>query len=639
MRRTAPQFNRRFVCIVHFERLDMAAVISSYFSQPGSYLPFFEFPQVSTYYHPVECDQMDENSIWRHQAARFATLVNNALVHLGGCEHLILAGLSAAQKSYLYFLPHYNIICIDDITDISFLLSPFRPMPERTLSSREDQLLTGLHRAILEGAILQPDPMADEMVPATSASDSLVVVEAEYFASAIIGVNYACSVGSHLLVVPEPTREEVKSVTALIQGWQAGQTNDFRALKDMVLSRVGDTDFRAYSSATFFTAGLPYSMVLKNCIPMCHVHSLYHPDLFVFNSIWRHEGRPDKAAVVFSPLTFSDEETAGVVQLLEHTGIYTRKLLGNDALLYHVDMHVKEFPFDLFHICSHGGEVDGYSRSDEFTDRDGVRHYIEFDDVVGFGVVPGTDTVRVHHKSIPRKFDGHAWGSAAIRSLDLPQYIFADMYKHIRATYRSAEAYSGIRKASIPGSCAIKCADSIYQAMFHSIASHGAPVVFNNTCWSAFGISECFLLAGARAYIGALWAVSNAVATSVAEAFYSDLSLETVMDALHRAIQLANQSSSAHIYHYWGLPFTRFHPSQDRELNRYRVFLNHIEGLKSWKRHADQASEKRQKDDALRLSAWHLGQLFRFFPKDEMLALRQRLSDRGIAADPSSQEF
>jgi CHAT domain-containing protein len=77
------------------------------------------------------------------------------------------------------------------------------------------------------------------------------------------------------------------------------------------------------------------------------------------------------SSIVFSPLEFEDEETNFVINKLEEGFHYVKKLVGEDATSYNIDNHVKEYPYEILHICSHGGEVEGSHLIEQFTDRDG----------------------------------------------------------------------------------------------------------------------------------------------------------------------------------------------------------------------------------------------------------------------------
>ena len=86
------------------------------------------------------------------------------------------------------------------------------------------------------------------------------------------------------------------------------------------------------------------------------------------------DGERFGSAVVFSPTFFSDEETSWLYEFFARNRYYLRPLVAQNASLATFDFHAQYFPYDLLHICSHGGEVDGYKMSEHFTDRDGKTH-------------------------------------------------------------------------------------------------------------------------------------------------------------------------------------------------------------------------------------------------------------------------
>jgi hypothetical protein len=621
-----PCLNTRFACIIDHEQIELAALISSYISEVGSYVPFFEFPSTSSASGPVDTEMVNEHTPSRIRAEEFDVFVGNALLRMGKCEYLILAGLSAEQKSYLRFLGHFTVIEVATLSDVPFALFAFRDEERPVLPCLPEQALIGLYHSILEQRPLRFTSDAPTMEAWAPDGKSLIVVEKHPFISPVLAVHYACAVQSAIAIVDEMKQADGKLVPYLLEGWKNGDISDYEQVVDWVNSRVGAIDFTRYESATFFTIGLPYSLVLRNVIPMCYVHLNYRPDLFIINSILKEASPSAKAALVFSPKEFKIEETSGVITRLRKEHLYVRPLIGKDATVHNLDMHVKEFPYDWLHICSHGGEVSGYIITERFTDRDGHEHIVEYDEVVGFAPQPGKELIPVHRKTIFRKFDGYVWGSAAFRYASYPQYVFADMQNAMSASFRGKEKPTRVYKAVVADSCAIKChgPGGNYQALLQTVGAHGAPVVFNNSCWSAFGIAESFLVAGARGYIGTLWGVDNAVAVGVAESFYSQLFQGTVLDAIHAAGKETLGSTSAYIYVYWGLPFTRLQPIQDADLNRYRVFLQHYEGSVEWKYKADESDRPASREIMEQLSLWNAGQIQKHFPLDEMQKLRER---------------
>jgi hypothetical protein len=115
-----PDIDKDFFCIVSSDQPQLAAAISSYLIKPNFYLPMFEFPSVTKEKDNYENIQIDENSISRNNGMQFNVEVGNSLRRIGGCNYLILVGLSAEQKSYLTFLQGYNTIEINSFTEIDF---------------------------------------------------------------------------------------------------------------------------------------------------------------------------------------------------------------------------------------------------------------------------------------------------------------------------------------------------------------------------------------------------------------------------------------------------------------------------------------------------------------------------------------
>ncbi len=92
-----------------------------------------------------------------------------------------------------------------------------------------------------------------------------------------------------------------------------------------------------------------------------------------------------------------------------------------------------------------------------------------------------------------------------------------------------------VHRENIPrvlGSAALKIADHNYIAMPRELADHGAPVIFNNACASWHELSRRFMFAGARAYIGTLFPVTDAEAAQVAESFVEHDEDLTLAEAL-----------------------------------------------------------------------------------------------------------
>lgn len=218
MNQLIPNLNTRFACIIDHEQIELAALISSYISEAGSYVPFFEFPSTSAESGPKDAETVDEHTPSRIRAEEFDIFVGNALLRMGKCEYLVLAGLSADQKSFLQFQDHFTVIEIASLSDVSFALSAFRVEESPTLRCLPEQALIGLYHAILEQRPLQftsDAPPMEEWVPD---GKSLIVVEKHPFISPVLAVHYACAVRSAIAIVDEMNQTDGRLIPHLLEG-------------------------------------------------------------------------------------------------------------------------------------------------------------------------------------------------------------------------------------------------------------------------------------------------------------------------------------------------------------------------------------------------------------------------------------
>lgn len=507
------------------------------------------------------------------------------------------------------------MIEIPTAEDVEFLLAGFTQDKAEYLSCRPDEILEGLYQAVQTNSKLKIEDAAAPLTPTNVKKEGLIVIENNAVVSSVIAVNYALSINAEIKVVAALADKEEKEISYLIQEWKKGSDARYQELSDKVHERIGGIYFPSYEFATFFTEGLPYSLILHDVIPFTYVHLLYKPDFFIFNN-FLFEKKPNiNAVVVFSPQAFKDEETNYVIKCLQSQHLYVRELIGKAASVYNIDMHVKEFPYDLLHICSHGGEVNGYAIADTFKDRDGNTHTIEYDEVVSFAPNPNEELIPVARKTIWRKFDGLVWGSKEFRAAAYPHYVFADMQIEMDKLFND-KTHKQVRtpKAIVPDSCAIKCADFVYQAMIQVVAGyHTAPFIFNNSCWSAAGIADSFLSGGVRGYIGTLWKVNNQIATEVAETFYNHLFDGTVLDALQKGIEKCRGTNNEGIYIYWGLHFSRIQKGKSIAQSRENVCKALLRSFYRWTDHAKTVVSEKIKDNIKRLADWNMRQLWQYF--------------------------
>lgn len=599
----APLIEKRWICVADRGAVALAAVVSSYLFEHGTYLPLFTFPAVIAPMSEVD-DVSSEIYLSNVMGSSAATFINNAWARMHGSRYLILAGLSTGQISYLAVPKGVEVINISALTSVHGSLSPLLLRHRPKLKCKRSDVLRGLFIAQSVGKTLEVDEGAAQLPGMNSKNTGIIVVEDDDVGS-VVAVNYASSVGASLTVVPKAGRREVSAVHRSLQEWKTnGDDIHRKAVQDAVLQRINGIPFSNFEYATFFTNGLPYSLVLENAIPCSYVHLSLKPDLFVFNCIAFERAEAPHSAVVFSPLFFADEETSWLTQFFMDNNYYTRQLVGRDASFANLDFTVQHFPYSLLHICSHGGEVDGWEVSEQFVDRNGETHVIEYDEVVGCDLVPDKDgRVQVHRKAIFRKLDGLPWMSEELEKKKIPQYVFQDMWQ---ALYRDQRAKINpnakrTKKGQVATSCAIRCSDTIHQGELQILASHSSPLVFNNTCWSWYEVASFFLSCGSRGYIGTLWAIDNEGAILGARTFYDSVFSSTVLSAFHQAVRAIDNTQSKNIYVFWGLHFSTLQQARDAQESRGEVFAELARAFAGWREHIDGSKSEEGKRNATRV--------------------------------------
>ncbi|MGJ1269513.1 hypothetical protein ACR78G_20130 [Sphingobacterium spiritivorum] len=599
-----PTISTDFFCIVNRDNIVLSAVISSYITDVDSYLPMFEFSRVTAPSKEIDIE-LDEDSLSRNRAKVFNVKIKNVLKRIKKPQYMILGGLTDEQKSYLTFLKDYDVLEIDTVDEATHILGAITNKNEK-LVCRPDDVAAGLCAAQQKGLVLAIDENAANVSYEKIKSDVIVVIENIEKAATIIAINYAKAIKAHVLLIPEPSLN-VREIKFKIEEWQGGNKNALYDLGASLYKPLEDTEFGDYKYATFFTIGAPYGFILGNMLPVSHVHLRLNPDFFIFNCIHFEKEEKTNSAIVFSPSHFKDEETDHIISLFEKQYYHVKELVGKDASVYQISNHIKEFPFDILHICSHGGEASGYSVVKTFVDRYGGSHIVEFDEVVSFAPSHNEKLVPVTIKKLWRKFDGLVWGSKALKDIGYRHEIFVDMLKAMDDVKKDERT----RKDVVPNSCAIKCADFYYQGIFDSIAAMRSPFVFNNTCWSWIDIADSFLAGGSRAYIGTLWKVDNVVAKQVAEEFYSNAFDKTIIQALYNSLASTKGNENENIFMLWGLHFSTIGIDNEIKDVKLKVASRLLISLEEWKKMKNKSGHR--SDQIQSFIVWIADQLTTYY--------------------------
>ena len=613
-----PQINSDYFLIVNYEKPLLTAVILSYVNNVGDYVPTFEFAEVTSNANDFDETKLHEGEIDEHYISRvrsqeFNIKVHNSLKRLRRCKYLIIIGLSKDQISYLDFLNDYNTIYIDTIEEADFSLSH---LVEKSgyLPCNSNNVYDALYVAIENNLVLQIDESAGDVVFDDSYKRGVLVIERVNNSTLPLAISYATAVNANLKLIDSPDVDPSK-YRVLIQKWKENASDGiedqiaFNDLSALIYPSIEHIDFLKYEFATFFTKGAPYGLILKNQIPISHVNLQLLPDFFLFNNIQIDSFSDSPSAVVFSPLEFQDEETDSVIEYLENKNLFVKSLIGKNATVFNLDNHIKEYPYSILHMCSHGGEIKGSRITETFKDRDGNGHTIIYDEVATFALSPYQDLHPVTTKSFFRTFDGYIWRSKELKAIEYPNYVFLDMQNYLRKNKDKDRS----KKVIVDGSCYIKCYDFHSQAMFNHLASGHSPLIFNNTCWSWSAISESFLAVGAKAYIGTLWAINNDVAKISAEHFYEDIFDGTILEAFHKIHQKAIGTKDENIYSFWGLHFSRVMSGINKESSRKIVLLKMHKSLQIWKNKLENTTRRGMRKNINEFIDWNAREQFKDF--------------------------
>jgi hypothetical protein len=624
MSRNIPSLSPKFVCIVDHKRQDLAAIISSYITTRDQYPLLFEFPTVSSPHYERKNEEIDENMLSVIRAGEFRTLVNNVLVRISPVENLIIAGLSDDQKSYLDFLKHYNVIEINNLEEIDFLLSPFDEGKGK-IECNPDNFLNGLNAALRSNSVLQFREGVPDIELKNSGGKGLVIIETEPFVATVIAVNYAFSIDADIAFINRASEDERLDILDKFVEFGAGNKYAGDEIRALINQRLNHVDFSKSEFVTYFTTGVPYSFATGNSLPSTYVNCHMRPDFFIANNLIFHGAVRFGGAVVFSPEFFKDEETKLVSKLLGQSNYFIKELFGKAADIMSLDMNIKLFPYDIFHICSHGGEVDGNTVEEDFKDRDGVNHTVVYDMILSPSPSMRSGLIHLQRKNYFKEFDGMRWRSPELKAKNIPHYVFADMQNALHVS-KATDKKIGARK-KISNSSGIQCSNGPHLAMFTTLASHSSPFIFNNTCWSWFHVAEPFLAAGVKCYLGTLWNVKNKAAVDFASTFYQLAFSHSIMDAAYQSMKSIAGSASEDIYMVWGLHFTKLQSAKSINESKEKMFEELMHASGAWQHNLKSVTLKTTRDSISDFLIWIYLETKTTFTANDFAIFKKKLEE------------
>ncbi|WP_316741279.1 hypothetical protein [Pedobacter antarcticus] len=599
-----PSLNKSFLCVINRENIELAAVISSYFAVSGEYLSVFDFPFVSAP-KPEDVnfsDNIDIHALSRQRAVELSAYINNVQARVGTYENILLVGLTDEQKSFLNFVEGSNIIDLNTIDEISFQLDPFLPNEKGKFSCKKSDVLYGLSQAIKTNCILQFDENVETIDYSFNDREGLVIIENVDNISGVIAINYATAIGADVYIVPSIEQTEGQ-IALTIQLWKSGDNTAYETLEELVKSRLGGLDLSVFRFITFFTEGLPYSVIIGNHLPLSYVHLRKRPDHFIINNIIAENVKQFGSAVIFSPEKFDQEEVNDLDSIFASKKVIVKKINGKQATSRNLSRSIEFYPYDIYHIVSHGGQVSGSTIEQIFIDDNGTEHTVVYDFILGLAPGDIDDKIEVTEIIYPRKLNGLDFHSEDRKAQNYPHELFITMYRAIFERPKDKMKTLNENKVIVDSS-GITCADFTFHGLIQYLAGDGIPFIFNNTCWSWSRMADSFLSIGCRGYIGTCWRIDNKVAISCATSFYQYSFEIPICQALFIASKNAGGTESEDIYVYWGLHFSTLKNADSLEESRANVYQNLEKGKEVWKRKLAENLSENQKITIKNIIYW-----------------------------------
>jgi hypothetical protein len=172
-------------------------------------------------------------------------------------------------------------------------------------------------------------------------------------------------------------------------------------------------------------------------------------------------------------------------------------------------------PFDIVVISTHTGDVSGERVTYEFKDSEGLSRRLVIDHAVGFGYDPKTDKVLVQQFERFHELDGVNWTDRAAKE---NLYVGAAITSWVAlgdVLERNKYKVTAEKIQRVIGSMALQMHDDLWFPMLHAFSPSCSPAITNNGCSSWHQLSKRFAFAGARAYVGALFPITEAEAQEV----------------------------------------------------------------------------------------------------------------------------
>lgn len=506
-------------CAIIADNTELAARLSCVLSRQGHYLPVLDGPRMGR-------PDNDNEAVRR----------NNAIAG-AGVRRVILGELSPEQDTAMRaLLPATSVRSVVD-ADIAQLLHSRLAPP--TLRWGRTEIGVGLLEALRNDQLIEFHDEPSPAVASFSGAEHLVVCEAGEDLSEVIAANYAFALGADLIAIPRIEKTTAEDLTeelySLYDRRDQGAAELFASIADRARELCHGVAAPENGSMTFFTRHIPLGLAFPE-VPTTHLRT--YPDLGVaiLNGLAAEQDDRSglRCAVLVDPGTTAAPEIKASAAALAKQQVFVRCYPGPAANVRDITDMVELFPYDFLLFATHCGDAPGYRFTYEYPDSSGSVRRLVVDIALGIGRTDDPDLLEVTQYHRFHELDGVDWRDPEKANKIEVGTAIRDLVE----LTRKPNPLEPVKKDTIPrvlGSAVLQMADDNYLAMPRALADHGSPIVFNNACASWHELSSRFMFAGARAYIGTLFPVTETEAAEVAKRMIEDHGGRPLAQALRHA--------------------------------------------------------------------------------------------------------
>ena len=520
----------------------LVAEISSLFTRSRRYLPVIDGPRMT-------------RPDWSNEVIRRT----NALAK-SQCRQIVLADLdiNSVQNLSRDRLDG-TFISVNSVGEATTALKGWVKGPSKKMAWGSDNLGVGLLIARRSKKCLQPGGCvspSDNIV--SGGTHLLIACEAGNELAQIVASNLAFATDATFLVIPQLPQDERSEWLEAIYSLDSGGdvSGRFVAIRDRARGRLPELEFGTYKQIVFVTDGFPWGIAVPECVT---THLFSYPDLgrCVVEGIWAsHDpSRGARNALLIHPHQVEGSEIKAIAESLYKNKTLVRNQSGPQASVAKIELLTETLPFDIIVLSTHAGDAPGERVTYEFHDSEGHFRRLVIDHALGFGYDPNTKKVLVQQFERFHKLDGVEWTDQAAKA---NQYVGTAITSWIALGNVLERDKYKVASEKIPrviGSMALQMYDGLWIPMTQGFCPSCLPIIVNNGCSSWHQLSKRFSFAGARAYIGALFPITEAEAQEVGISIFHEHLGVALPTALWKSQNAVYGTQGRRPYAMVGLPF------------------------------------------------------------------------------------